>query len=72
LSKYFLNINFSYQFFKKLLVFLFSKWLQELPYTPLSCAKAQDLGVAADVCIKSQHIHAPLWQVWVHVHGEAQ
>jgi hypothetical protein len=35
-------------------------------------AETQDLGIAVDVCIKTQHIHAPLWLVWVSVHGEAQ
>jgi hypothetical protein len=35
-----------------------------------SCA--QDLVRAADVCIKSQHIDAPLWLTSVSVHGEAQ
>jgi hypothetical protein len=34
--------------------------------------ETQDLGIAADVCNKTQHIHAPLWSVWVPVHGEAQ
>jgi hypothetical protein len=39
----------------------------------LECStQAQDLGLAADVDIKSHHIHAPPWLAWVPVHGEAQ
>jgi hypothetical protein len=58
--------------FNEKLTFLLQKFPFKRLSQPLYSAKAQDLSVAVDVCIKSQEIHAPLWQAWMHVHGEAQ
>jgi hypothetical protein len=59
-------------FFIPIKVFFYSLFRTIHPSMLQKPAETQDLGIAVDVCIKTQHIHAPLWLVWVPVHGEAQ
>jgi hypothetical protein len=50
-------------------IFIYRKMTLQTLQSP---AATQDLDITVDVCIKTQHIHPPLWLAWVPVHGEAQ